>query len=1143
MATTTRDIVQRFTVEDLVTPAIKKIDNAIAGMDRALKQLGGDYDALSRESKKVYNDQVRGMKAFDDAAKSADKIVKMQRDLAKMTGLTAEQQKAYNAQIEKTKLLLAEELALGQRNALERRRSVTGGGGGGATLSAMPTGGGDSLANAFTSASKAGDSLIGTINKVSFSLFVLTFGTQQMGELFLRTFVQVGEQVEMQKTRIELLTASTKTFGMAVEASMDLGVSLESFTGSLSRLAVANQQMGLTNDELVQMTKTITQLGVVGGGTAQEVAAGMQQLAQGFASGRLQGDELRSVMENMPYLAVKLADAMNIPIGSFREAGAAGELTGKRMSDALKKVKDDAEKMFNDLPVTSERGLARISTQWDLMINTMLQAVGTGTVGQFFTDIAASMESFNQALADNQGAVSVWLSTIGNVVKVTGGLAAAWFLLLRPAAGLVSAFTAWRTAALAATAANAALAASQAAVAAGTASVAAALEAETAARVANTAATRAAWAAWGPAAAVFAVAAVAAYSFYEAQQKVAEGVQKTVDGIDELTEKLPTLSRAQLAVARDSIAKAIEAKRAELVSAAESLRMGGTWNGMFGFTAEETNALRLRIEELETALSKLVGAQRTGEASAEGLAEANKKAAAAFSGLGKEMEKLNKDTDDLNKKFEGLVDRLAQVARHGEDAGNAIADQNDAFRDYQANVNKTQGAFNALANPTADDATVHAERMRMLRENYDAQMRVNAAEKARQVQQQASKDDTKAMSAETRERISLLDAEISARKAALEKVASIMSRIDDEQERMAAEVGAGGGSLEAMERIMAEGQKAADAEKKIRAEILDLETQRNALDGPSKKAQVNAGMERHNALLQEMEANTRAVLEAEKERKALQKFERGTADIRAGNLEGEAKFAAERDAAIQALGESEITNLEALNDRKLALQEKYVRDVKDLRQQEIDALAGDIAGAMTQAFTAMADSGDGFNEVLERLVKSFRDMVVQLTVIKPLAQGMATLINGAFGANDSADKSSWISTAIGALVKSAYADGGVVGTGLAHGVYSTPTLFPMSSPGRHAFAAGTGLLGEAGPEAVLPLSRGADGKLGVSSSGAALNVVVNTLPGQTADVRQEGGTLTIDIIEQALASRVARGGSSLPKAVEASYAGMRRQGR
>jgi len=234
MATITRDIVQRFTVEALVTPAIKKIDNAIAGMDRALKQLGGDYDALSRESKKVYNDQVRGMKAFDDAAKSADKIVKMQRDLAKMTGLTADQQKAYNAQIEKTKLLLAEELALGQRNALERRRSVSGGGGG-ASLSAMPTGGGDSLANAFTSASKAGDSLIGTINKVSFSLFVLTFGTQQMGELFLRTFVQVGEQVEMQKTRIELLTASTKTFGMAVEASMDLGVSLESFTGSLSR--------------------------------------------------------------------------------------------------------------------------------------------------------------------------------------------------------------------------------------------------------------------------------------------------------------------------------------------------------------------------------------------------------------------------------------------------------------------------------------------------------------------------------------------------------------------------------------------------------------------------------------------------------------------------------------------------------------------------------------------------------------------------------------------------------------------------------------------------------------------------------------------------------------------------------------------
>lgn len=56
----------------------------------------------------------------------------------------------------------------------------------------------------------------------------------------------------------------------------------------------------------------------------------------------------------------------------------------------------------------------------------------------------------------------------------------------------------------------------------------------------------------------------------------------------------------------------------------------------------------------------------------------------------------------------------------------------------------------------------------------------------------------------------------------------------------------------------------------------------------------------------------------------------------------------------------------------------------------------------------------------------------------------------------------------------AFADGGVV---------SRPTMFPMRG--------GTGLMGEAGPEAIMPLKRGADGKLGVMQSGKAQRIAVS----------------------------------------------------
>ena len=51
------------------------------------------------------------------------------------------------------------------------------------------------------------------------------------------------------------------------------------------------------------------------------------------------------------------------------------------------------------------------------------------------------------------------------------------------------------------------------------------------------------------------------------------------------------------------------------------------------------------------------------------------------------------------------------------------------------------------------------------------------------------------------------------------------------------------------------------------------------------------------------------------------------------------------------------------------------------------------------------------------------------------------------------------------------------------GIVNKPTLFPMAN--------GMGLMSEQGPEAIMPLKRGANGKLGVQSSGGVGNIVVN----------------------------------------------------
>lgn len=101
------------------------------------------------------------------------------------------------------------------------------------------------------------------------------------------------------------------------------------------------------------------------------------------------------------------------------------------------------------------------------------------------------------------------------------------------------------------------------------------------------------------------------------------------------------------------------------------------------------------------------------------------------------------------------------------------------------------------------------------------------------------------------------------------------------------------------------------------------------------------------------------------------------------------------------------------------------------------------------------------------------------------------------------------------------------------GVVSGPTIFPM--------AKGMGLMGEAGPEAVMPLTRMANGNLGVESSG--MNVVVNNnAPGVDAIPRQTDNGLTIDIVKRAVAADIARGGNTVSAAIEQSYSLSRGRG-
>jgi hypothetical protein len=128
--------------------------------------------------------------------------------------------------------------------------------------------------------------------------------------------------------------------------------------------------------------------------------------------------------------------------------------------------------------------------------------------------------------------------------------------------------------------------------------------------------------------------------------------------------------------------------------------------------------------------------------------------------------------------------------------------------------------------------------------------------------------------------------------------------------------------------------------------------------------------------------------------------------------------------------------------------------------------------------TGKASFKDFANEIIKQLIR----IAIQQAIMKPLLQGIGSLFGGFGGGGGgllgygggSAFKLSANGNVFAANGIVPYAMGGIV---------DRPTIFP--------FAKGVGLMGEAGPEAIIPLRRGADGRLGVAGGGGSTNVTVN----------------------------------------------------
>ena len=249
-----------------------------------------------------------------------------------------------------------------------------------------------------------------------------------------RELIDMADSVTNLRNRLRGVSASAEEANakfdrlrqIASNTRADLGSTGEAFV----RITRATASLGLSQERVFAMTETLGKAMAQSGASGSEMTAGMLQLAQAMSSGRLQGDELRSVLENIPIVAEAIEKSLGVDRAGLRKLAEEGKITTAVIVEAFEKAKNDIDRGFgntiptigqqmqqlkNDLAVGAGTALAsaapfdKVSKDLETSVRKQREALITGTLayedlikqGQTIKQASAALADANTAAMEN----------------------------------------------------------------------------------------------------------------------------------------------------------------------------------------------------------------------------------------------------------------------------------------------------------------------------------------------------------------------------------------------------------------------------------------------------------------------------------------------------------------------------------------------------------------------------------------------------------------------------------------------------------------------------------------------------------------------------------------------------------------------
>ncbi|HEY6527277.1 MAG TPA: tape measure protein [Cellvibrionaceae bacterium] len=273
-------------------------------------------------------------------------------------------------------------------------------------------------ANAMTGFGDRASQVISTAAKFTTAMVAAAAASRGLHELMSRAdeWTQFGN-------KIRVVTQELGTFQATQTAVFDLAQNIrapiDEVSATYSRLQNSAKSLGVSQAEVLKVTEGLMKSFMAFGASGSEAASTALQLGQALGAGRLNGDELKAVMESSLPVAEAIAKHFNVTTGELKNLGAQGKLTSKEVFEALKEGSEGFIKSFDTVAPTFKQGM-------DVLSNSTTRAVGEFAK---FTEVSESVGSALSGLGNYIDAFSQSVSS-GQFGQLTSIIAGQWRNLL-----------------------------------------------------------------------------------------------------------------------------------------------------------------------------------------------------------------------------------------------------------------------------------------------------------------------------------------------------------------------------------------------------------------------------------------------------------------------------------------------------------------------------------------------------------------------------------------------------------------------------------------------------------------------------------------------------------------------------------------